>query len=553
MDMALGAMVVGVRASAYPAPFALAIPARASPQDSYQPYFFCKATQYAANNTIATPLSTSVTYTARNFADRIATVAGSYLIDQDPAKLAASWGYDWLYDNMTNAQRTQVWNAVLNNAFNPVMQANMLPVLAKVTSNINPNSLTGFILAAVVFAESNMDLCQQVLTQSLPGLELAVSLFEATGASYEGPYYASYIGMNLPHAIDALQLGLNKDYGFGTRKALRSAAYVRIQSISPSLRTFSYADGLDAVNSNQLSYYAALRFQDPFLVYNEAALQQTGLWFRVFWAARIPALAFMRTSWTDSNGVYVAVRAGANPSTGQSSHAHLDLGSFVFDHGGHRWFIDLGLDNYGLPGYFTPGNQRYAYYRTRTEGHNTMAISNATQAELRAVNQEYSAVCPITSMYSSSARSHTIIDLTQAYSGAQYAARGIALIKDVPAPNARLLVQDEVRFSGPVDILSMYHTRATIQEGASGSRTILLSQDGGQLNGQILSPNDAYFEIWSCNPFDIGRENEDPNTGVVNIVVRSAMRTAATVAVLWSTSLMDAPMPVMQPLSSWMQ
>eukprot|EP00898_Chlorokybus_atmophyticus_P003975 jgi/Chlat1/4579/Chrsp290S04354 len=475
---------------------------------------------------------------------------------------------------MTDTQRTRVWNAVVTNAFNPVMQTGMLPVLANVTSNVNPNSLTGFILAAVVFAENNMDLCQQVLTQSLPGLEVAVSLFEATGAPFEGPYYASYIGLNLPHAIDALQLGLNKDYGFGTRRALRSSAYVRIQSISPLFRTFSYADGLDVVNSNQLSYYAALRFQDPYLVYNEAALQQTGLWFRLFWAARNPAifvgnatsnplpldnvnrgfqveLAFMRTSWSDPSGVYVAIRAGANPSATQSSHAHLDLGSFVFDHGGRRWFMDLGFDNYALPGYFTPGNRRYAYYRTRTEGHNTMAISNTTQAELRAVNQEYSAVCPITSMYSSANRSHTIVDLTQAYAGAQYAARGIALMKDVPAPNARLLVQDEVRYGDPIDIISMYHIRATIQEDASGSRTILLSQNGGQLNGKILSPDDAYFEVWSCNPFDIGRGIEDPNQGVVNVVVRSPMRRAATVAVLWSTSLMDAPMPEMQPLSSW--
>ena len=40
--------------------------------------------------------------------------------------------------------------------------------------------------------------------------------------------------------------------------------------------------------------------------------------------------------------------------------------------------LDLGGDNYNLPGYF--GRQRWTYYRLRTEGHNTLTIDGANQA-----------------------------------------------------------------------------------------------------------------------------------------------------------------------------
>ena len=57
---------------------------------------------------------------------------------------------------------------------------------------------------------------------------------------------------------------------------------------------------------------------------------------------------------------------------------HLDLGSFVFDNFGQRWAIDLGADNYGLPGYFT-SPKRWSYYRLGTEGHNTITINGENE------------------------------------------------------------------------------------------------------------------------------------------------------------------------------
>ena len=97
-------------------------------------------------------------------------------------------------------------------------------------------------------------------------------------------------------------------------------------------------------------------------------------------------ISCFRSAWDDPNALYLAVKGGDN----KAPHAHLDLGSFVLDAGGVRWAADLGTDDYDLPGYF--GRQRWSYYRTRTESHNTLLIDDQNQdqrAEARITRQEF--------------------------------------------------------------------------------------------------------------------------------------------------------------------
>ena len=60
----------------------------------------------------------------------------------------------------------------------------------------------------------------------------------------------------------------------------------------------------------------------------------------------------MRSDWLDPSAMFVGIKAGTN----RVNHSHLDLGTFVLDALGQRWAVDLGGDNYNLPGYF--GNKR---------------------------------------------------------------------------------------------------------------------------------------------------------------------------------------------------
>lgn len=95
--------------------------------------------------------------------------------------------------------------------------------------------------------------------------------------------------------------------------------------------------------------------------------------------------ASMRSSWTDENALFVAVKAGT--LQGHQTHNDLDCGDFVVDALGNRWFGELGDGDYVAEGYFSSDAQdsdRWLYYRKRTEGQNTILVGAANQNVLAA-------------------------------------------------------------------------------------------------------------------------------------------------------------------------
>ncbi len=161
----------------------------------------------------------------------------------------------------------------------------------------------------------------------------------------------------------------------------------------------------------------------------------------------------------------------------KAPHAHLDLGSFVLDAGGVRWAADLGADDYDLPGYF--GRQRWSYYRTRTESHNTLLIDDLNQdlrAEARITRQEFAADF-----------SWLQIDLSRAYPGkVKQWTRRFAL-----AQRQAVLIEDSVRSDQPVEVIWGMMTDAEIT--VSG-QTATLRKNGWNLAAEIRSPRHAVFD-----------------------------------------------------------
>ena len=85
----------------------------------------------------------------------------------------------------------------------------------------------------------------------------------------------------------------------------------------------------------------------------------------------------MRGSWTNDQSSFVGAKGGDN----SLSHAHQDVGSFVFDAQGVRWAVDLGPDNYNLPGYWEnkEGGARWKIFRLHALSHNTLTIGGRNQ------------------------------------------------------------------------------------------------------------------------------------------------------------------------------
>ena len=78
---------------------------------------------------------------------------------------------------------------------------------------------------------------------------------------------------------------------------------------------------------------------------------------------------------------------------------------------GELWFMDLGKDNYNLPGYMdrSENGGRWVYYRTRAEGQNTLVVNpDATGGQV------YNAQCQITDYQSAYDGGYAIVDMKDA-------------------------------------------------------------------------------------------------------------------------------------------
>jgi hypothetical protein len=186
-----------------------------------------------------------------------------------------------------------------------------------------------------------------------------------------------------------------------------------------------------------------------------------------------------RSSWDDPEALFIGWKAGDN----KVNHSHLDLGSFVLDALGERWAVDLGSDDYNLPGYF--GSQRWTYYRLRAEGHNTLVLNPSDSPD-----QDPRAATRMTRFESTPQDAFAIADLTAAYGQhADRVERGIRLHQ-----RRAVLIQDEVRRKQPSELWWFLHTPAEVTLRDDG-RTAILEQQGKRLLVRLLTPSEARLDV----------------------------------------------------------
>jgi hypothetical protein len=274
-------------------------------------------------------------------------------------------------------------------------------------------------------------------------------------------------------------------------------------------------------------------------------------------------LSAMRTDHFNKTSDYLAFKSGGTISDPAiSNHYHLDLGTFIVEFGGIRFLVELGAEQYSSSGYFN--TKRFTFYRARTEGHNTLAISNSVQDPLRYANQAFGAYVPQTKWFTSPSWSFAHLDMTTAY---RYAAvssvmRGFAFIKlnnkqGGTLPWAQVLVQDEIvpKPGGAVDVVSMFHTSASITIDPTG-QIASLTINGSTMIATLLSPPTAKFSVITTDPTPLKLGIvESPNTGIKNLIARpnpgSLVTDAVTLSVLFERAGADYPKPSVAPLSNW--
>jgi hypothetical protein len=434
---------------------------------------------------------------------------------------AMAIGYDWLYGALSPDDRQVVRDAIFQKGLDP-----SIPIYERQmnwTLNHyywNPVCNGGLTLGALAVAEDDMQKCEAIVRFAVDSVPLAISTYGADGGWPEGETYWDYATRYVALMLGGLQTAVGTDFGLGGvpgggspgSRYLERTGRFRVYITGPTGRVFKLGDVAEDDGCAPEMFWLAKRVSQPTFAWMEARhIDKTGhhepldlVWYDrdqkppsgPAWPldAVFPTLgaATFRSNWEDPDALFLATAARDN----KAPHSHLDLGSFIFEAGGVRWAIDLGPDD---P---TVGTRPHsAFYRNRTEAHNTLTIDGDSQdprAEGRITRHEFTPDL-----------TWVQFDLARAYPGKVKAMqRRIGL-----AQRQAVLIQDSVRADQPVEAVWGMITDAEVK--LAGQRAEL-RKDNWVLAAEILTPRHALFDIESTH----SQPPQNPNNGTRKLIVR---------------------------------
>lgn len=468
----------------------------------------------------------------------------SHFLDVAEMSLALAIGYDWLYDELSEVERRQIAQALIEKGLNPSLPTTQWWIAA--TNNWNQVCHTGMSAAAIAVADLEPELAGQILNRAIENVPKCARGYAPDGAYPEGPIYWGYgTGFHVVLAA-ALQQFCGSAFGLDSLPGFQETATYMAEMTAPSGRFFDYSDSVERREFEVPLFWFARRFRHPdFIRYDLQKLDdylakydksgsRSGnlrlLAFALLWrdpsladvpGASVPLnwlgrgenpLAIHRSTSDDPAATFVGIKGGS-PSL---SHAHMDAGSFVLESDGIRWAVDLGMQDYesleskkiGL----WDGKQtgaRWGIFRLGPESHNILRFNGA--AQLVDGNGRF------VRFQSEGEQPHSVVELSSLYRDQVNAVRrGVMLL-----PDKAVIFQDEwTTGDKPADVTWQMLTRAkvTVLPGK-----ILLEQEGKTLALEILEPAAPEVEVKAVQ--ELQKPFDADNPGVQRIAVKA--KTAA--------------------------
>jgi hypothetical protein len=252
-------------------------------------------------------------------------------------------------------------------------------------------------------------------------------------------------------------------------------------------------------------------------------------------------VALMRTSWTDTNAIYAAIKGGSV----SVNHAYMDIGSFVIDAGGLRWAMDFGAQDYesleskGIQVFGrTQDAQRWTIFRYTNLVHNTLTINNQ--------HQKVTGSAPIISSGTSPSFMYAVTDLTDVYKDqVAKANRGIAIVD-----KSYVVVRDEIETpDSSTTIRWTMLTPATVKITAANKAE--LTQKNKKLILLVETASNIVMKTWSTDP---PNSYDAPNPGTIlvgfEITVPPHTKITWDVKLIPEKALSNATQKI-QPLKNW--
>jgi len=481
----------------------------------------------------------------------------SHFLDTAEMSHAVGVGYDWLYDYLDPASRDLIRAALIEKGLKPGLEVYAKGGWwARSEHNWNQVCNSGMIVGALAIAETDPNYAERIVPAAIKSLPLAIKSYGPDGAWGEGPGYWSYATHYTAYGLTALNTALGSTFDLIEVDGLWKAGSFPVYTTGPTGLYLNFADvgERSARRPMPCMFWLARTFHNPLYAWSEheqIAERSASAAHLVWYTAKPPARAIrrqldacfrgpvevvtLRSAWNDPNALFAGIKAGYN----QVNHGHLDLGNFELDALGVRWAIDLGADNYNLPGYWNgrEDGQRWTYYRLNSQSHNVCTFDGK--------DQSVKAKARVVQWLSRPDTGLVVIDLTEAYAHVGLALRGVQLMRKEGA----VLVQDEFTLAAPRDLVWGMTTKAEILVEDDGSA--LLTQDGKQLRVHVLEPAGARFEEGSARREEPEATNEGfrrlllPLNGVIG-----EQRVALLFVPVTADAQAELPLTV-APLADW--
>ena len=431
----------------------------------------------------------------------------SHFLDCAEMTHAVALGYDWLYNFWSAEQREILQKAIIQKGLNPALEA-----YGKKDGwhkgNINWNQVCngGISIGALAIAEHIPEVASKILCTAIESIQLPMKAYEPDGGGFEGPTYWDYGSRYNVFFLDALENSLDTDFGLGSMEGFRRSGDFQIQLSATDLMCFNFSDSDLKAMSTAQHFWMGKRYDRPhYSGFRYLALKRGVkanvldlLWFddrfkdfdlnsmpldKYF---RVAEIITMRDSWDNGKGFVIAMKGGSSTRV----HSHMDLGSFILEYDGVRWFTDFGKDAQTYQRHINKAG-RWDFYRTRAEGHNTLVINPKFRGSQKRTED---GIAEFIKFESGKESATAVLDVSKSYHDDVSFKRTFTLTR-----GEEFRIADEIKCKKPSELFLFYHTEAEI-ELTKNNRQAILKQDGKSMVVNLVKPIAAQFEVLPAEP-----------------------------------------------------
>ena len=463
--------------------------------------------------------------------------------------------YDWCYDRMTETEKAQVKNALVNYGLKEVIRDYTYDTTRRRTwawsdpkSTAYPQNWVavccgGLNLAALAVGteEDVSSLAGKVIAMGTEHMKDLLMVFGPDGAFFEGPGYWEYAYEYFALSMGSMETALGTSFRLTEGPGFKNGAYYIIGNAGAT-GTFNLNDCLESlynsanspefmwlsniaddaaltqyrikfIQNGHASYtYKDILWYNPAYAQDNTKIAEDGMW-------RELNVASSRTGY-EKTDLYAAIHGGEEGR----DIGDLDYGTFVIDKFNKRWALDLGKDDANYDSNKV-GKTRWEYYRSRGEGHNTIILNPDGGND-----QDKDAICPITEFKHDDRAMFAVTDLTAAHSyrGAESVVRGMYVDKATET----VTIQDEVKIQKPSELYWFMHTKANISIAEDG-RTAVLSQGGYRMGVSLVGSSALKLTKMQATPLNTSPHPSDmaDDSGIYKLVIHATGITDETFAV----------------------